>query len=298
MRCSTAGLLAGLAVLTEYPLVVFPICLGAALFVEAWRSKRSGRRWSCLASFIAGGLPAALLLGGYHYLATGSPFRLPYSFEMHEEFAYHRQGWGLPIGWPKLDVVGELLLGRRRGLLWYCPILIVAPVGWVQMIRLKRSGLAAVIAGVFLGVLWINAGFPMWDGGWSAGPRFLLPAIPLLMLPVGVWLAEPLPWKIPSRILQAAFAFVAIGGATWSTALTTAGARVHPGVAEPYRQFVRPAVEQGRFEPSYGQWLVQQFSATKPTGIAVFLAAATMLFVAWLAERRQSRTTVPVAADS
>ena len=49
-----------------------------------------------------------------------------------------------------------------------------------------------------------------WDGGWSWGPRFLLPALPLLAILIAPFFADP-----PQRKLTRALGWALILASTW-----------------------------------------------------------------------------------
>lgn len=169
-----AGVLLGAAVLTEYPAAA--IAGAAVLF--AWR--RRGLRDAMWVA--AGGLPWAVLLGSYHALAFGSPLATGYDFVYRAEFA---EGMAVRygLGMPDPQVALELLFGSFRGLFYLSPVCVLAAWGLARGVMRSphrgRYGAAAVVA-VFFWLL--NAGYYMWDGGASAGPRHMVPALGFLML--------------------------------------------------------------------------------------------------------------------
>ena len=241
-RCSKtaaalAGALAGFAVVLEYPHAVFPLVVLAVLALAMVFDRHSPWDNRCWLAFLAGGIPLALALGYYHWLVTGSPFRVPYTLEVEEGlFGYHKEGYGIPIGWPVPAVIFELLAGARRGLLWHSPVLLAAVPGLWRLARRGETALAAIILCTFLGLFWINAGFPTWHGGWATGPRFLLPAMPLLMLAAGYWLGTSK--GRPGRCLQWLWCGAALGSMVVLLMYTTVGARIPDAVPWPLRQYV------------------------------------------------------------
>src|SRR5262249_2470567 len=48
----------------------------------------------------------------------------------------------------------------------------------------KHPAESALVVGVFLSSLLFFAKYDSWHGGWVVGPRFLLPTLPLLILPL------------------------------------------------------------------------------------------------------------------
>jgi hypothetical protein len=86
---------------------------------------------------------------------------------------------GLPFnvsGGPK-GALG-LLLDRERGLLGYAPVYLLAPVWWGLASREHRA-LLLPIACLFIPM----SMFVTWDAGFSPAARFLVPLMPLVMLP-------------------------------------------------------------------------------------------------------------------
>lgn len=93
-------------------------------------------------------------------------------------------GYGEDLGrWttPWSTGLAGLLLSPGRGLLVYFPAVVLALAGSVVVWR--RAPWAVVWAwGCFLALLLLHARWFGWDGGWCWGPRFLVPALPLLAL--------------------------------------------------------------------------------------------------------------------
>lgn len=166
-----AGGLAGAAVLAEYEagLIV------AALLVYGlvWRGARA-TMW-----FLLGGMPAAIALGLYNWMAFESPLRLSYRYKDDLYAEDHRRGF-FGLEWPELDGLVTTLVGGR-GLLVTAPLLVLAAAGLVPFARRFR-GEAALCGAVGLVFLSLEAGYFLPYGGTSPGPRFFAPALPFLLL--------------------------------------------------------------------------------------------------------------------
>jgi hypothetical protein len=92
-------------------------------------------------------------------------------------------------------------------MLWYSPILLLSPV-LLWATRKKEPLLVATIVGVFIPILLFVASYRHWPGLWSApGPRYLYSCIPLLLLPLGLWLDGH-----PRRRLRKLTAILALAG--------------------------------------------------------------------------------------
>ena len=204
-----AGTLAGLGVLMEYQALIIAI----ALFVYA---ALVVRRKILLTFFLLGGLPWALVLLGYNDAAFGGILQLGYNYEANPDFGAMKTGFfGITLPrWSSLVtiLVGPLGLLRLSVFLWFVPF------GVWQAFRLARwrreCVLCLVIFLVF--VLW-NAGYYLPLGGNSPGPRFLVVALPFLMIPMAF---VPLLPRLLLRTFSAPLAQVLVVGAgLWSVAV-------------------------------------------------------------------------------
>ena len=112
----------------------------------------------------------------------------------------------------------------------------------------RRWALALVSFLVCASVLLVNLSYPEWTGGWSTGPRLLVPLIPFAMIPVAGLLAERGRWR---RALTLVAATLALIGGVEMLLFQGAGARIPNEVldddamrkvalAEPLRDAVWP----------------------------------------------------------
>jgi hypothetical protein len=90
--------------------------------------------------------------------------------------------WAFSIKFIPQGLAG-LLISPGEGLLWYCPCVILSVIAFRQIKtrRLEAWTIATLAAAsVLLHSLWIS-----WNGGWSWGPRLLLPVLPGLVALTG-----------------------------------------------------------------------------------------------------------------
>jgi hypothetical protein len=168
-----AGVAAGIAGLCFY------ICIPAAgvLFIGAWvRSRRNALR------FVLGGIPFGIMLALYHQACFGSP--LVTAVETSSGFTEKGLLFGV-FRLPSLDALWGLTFSEYRGLFFVSPVLLLAFAGGWFMVRRRATRrdaiMIAAIAAIFFFAI---AGFNGWHGGNSFGPRYLIPAIPLLGIPL------------------------------------------------------------------------------------------------------------------
>jgi hypothetical protein len=169
-----AGLLGGMAVPTEYPTAVLVLGLG----VSSWMARR---QMLDALQFCLGGSPALIALLSYNWALTGSPFHFAYSFEDDPAFQYMKTAFG--FGLPSLAAMIALLVGPSRGLLIYAPA--TAALAW-SVRRLPKVWLHPMAIATVAFFVVISA-YKMYWGGWTFGPRYLLPALFLVFYEGLLW---------------------------------------------------------------------------------------------------------------
>ena len=177
---TVAGLTAGWATVTEYPAAPAAVILAIFALCLVWKDGWS-RRWRTAAGIAAGALPCVAILLIYQWTAFGSAFHPSYAYYPAGAFPWMKRGY-LGLTYPHIDVALKLLFSCRRGLLFSGPVIFAAPFGlrwlWKQPATRAAAVAAAAVAAYYL---LFQSSFSAYSG-WSYGPRYLSPGLPLLCL--------------------------------------------------------------------------------------------------------------------
>jgi hypothetical protein len=171
-RAALGGAAAGFAITAEYPTVLIVAVIYATLVVR----RTAIPILACaIVGAIAGVIPALV----YHQLAFGAPWLTGYGLKAHGDFqAIHEQGI-LGISLPTFESMWGILLSARRGVLFYCPVLLLTPLGLRWMVEKRGWRDAGPILTAITAYVLFAAGFVDWPAGWCAAARHLVPIVPL-----------------------------------------------------------------------------------------------------------------------
>jgi hypothetical protein len=165
------GLASGLAFSVEYSLGLVALALG---FLVLTARDRIRRATAYTLGVVAGATPALM----FNVWAFGTPFHFSYE-GWHHPGSKPLPGF-LGLNEPNLKNVLEILFSPGG----IAPILLPAFVGavllWRSGARMEAT-LPLVVAGLFLA---FNSAYALTFGGASPGPRFMIPALPFLAIPL------------------------------------------------------------------------------------------------------------------
>ncbi len=191
MLLAWAGVFAGLAVVVEFPVAI--VAAAAGLYAIA-RPRRLERALAYGAGVAVGLVPLLV----FDTWAFGAPWKLSYTNAVsepgtsgHDVVGANAKGF-FGVTSPHLHAGLELLFSGT-GLLVLTPVWALAVFGLVALWRAGSRAEAGLVAGIAAGFLLYNAAYWLPFGGFFAGPRFLVPLLPFLAVPVAAaWRALPL----------------------------------------------------------------------------------------------------------
>lgn len=241
------GLGAGAAPFAEYPaaLVAAAAVGGALVLAPSWEA-----RSELMVLLLLGGAAPFLLGLWAHQTMWGSPWRTGYGFLENRSYVeVHGQGF-FGVQAPKLEAFAGSMFSPETGLFFFSPVLLVGLAALTSRCiagRRQRVGslpLSVAVTGLvafLLEVLFIS-GHRGWRGGWTLGPRYIIPVAPVL----GVWVVEALGRPRMRR-------FIAATGAL-SVVTTGFAAALYPHLSDVYTNPLKTFVVASylRGEAAYG----------------------------------------------
>ncbi len=171
VRAIAAGVLGGLAATNDYPTIL--LIPGLLLYCRMKAPR-------LVPVFLVGALAALSLLPIYHYTLF-SEFSPPHKY--HNMRDTHQQGLFLGVGTFTPEAFPGTTVGPSRGLFVISPVLVVAVV-LLRRLHRQHPAEAVLVVAVVLVLFLFQTSFIDWKGGNSFGPRYLVPAIPFLVLPL------------------------------------------------------------------------------------------------------------------
>jgi hypothetical protein len=195
-----SGVFLAFSVVTEYPAALTAGIVFLYLGYRLYQNQNIAR----LGWVVGSGLLVAAGWMLYNNAIFGGPLKLGYEFS---ELWTDQHGTGfMSLTIPHWSAVWGITFSPFRGLFFYSPVLLLALPGFYFWWRSGLYRLEWVVALLSSSVIFLfNAASIMWWGGFAIGPRYLLPALPFMALPLAFTLK-----KISgSRVMTSAFALLA-----------------------------------------------------------------------------------------
>ncbi|HWC27932.1 MAG TPA: hypothetical protein VG474_15180 [Solirubrobacteraceae bacterium] len=88
---------------------------------------------------------------------------------------------------PLLEGAGGLLLSPEKSVVLFAPAIVLVPVAIASLWR-RRPAVAALLLALFAATFVLAATWHSWQGGWSWGPRLLIPGVAVVLVALGPWI--------------------------------------------------------------------------------------------------------------
>jgi hypothetical protein len=101
-------------------------------------------------------------------------------------------GFGGPLDFGGNPLIGAygLLLSPGRGILWFAPPVLAAVLAW-RHLRGRSHDVRAAFTTMVMVWFAVHCFWKDWDAGWGWGPRYLMPVLPLVLVPLAAAWAAP-----------------------------------------------------------------------------------------------------------
>jgi hypothetical protein len=278
-KLALAGLLLGAASFTDYlaTLLIFPMTLFVYFSSKGRRSAQKSNvslGFPLLISIFLVSGPCLVFL--YNYYNFGGPFIFPeefYKFASPNERSLGGLAMRFHLGYIGYAALYNLV-SPYRGLLIFSPVLVLGLYGLYKILGSKdfrQDGLLFV--SFFLTIFISYSAWSDWSGGASYGPRFIVPSLPYLVIPITVVL-ENSRKKISQAIFYALFC-----GSSFTCGMGAMVNSTPPVVFPPpildyqLASYILPKLSDGKV----GMWWLERIGAISNTGID--LAAVSFVLV-------------------
>lgn len=286
LRGGLLGLILGATVIVEYPAFLGVVVLFGWFVVRCVRACA----WRPLGSAIAGALLLAVGLMVYNASLFGGA--LNFGYEYSELWVQQHSTGFMSLGVPSMDALWGITFGVFRGLFVLAPWLLLAIPGSILWFRSGRYRTQFWVSQSIVMLFFLfNGSSAMWWGGFAVGPRYILPALPLMVIPA-LFSAERWIRTIPGRFLlglSGAWSLIA----TWGLTLAD---QAFPSdtIANPLVDYALPHWLQGDVARNLGHLMgLEGVSSLVP--LIVLLLALTTSWM-WLQARRTDTGLLPVEA--
>jgi hypothetical protein len=279
------GTLLGWAVITEY--TTAPAAAGIGCYV-LWvtRRHRTGHGAQAWLTVLAGAaLPLGLQLLN-NALCFGSPWTNAYHHFARPDIQAGMRHAMVGIGWPRLEVLYYLTVHPVRGLFIQSPVLLAAVAGYAWLLRDVRWRAEGCLSlGLLSAFLLMNAGFVWWTGGASFGPRYLIPMLPFLCLPLAALPRRAFPAVLVLGLISMAqmLMVTAANPLIWNKTIRNFERGLGPSAlpwhgVSPIYDHALPALRAGYVQPNLGTYAgLVDWASLVPLGI-VLLGAGGWLW--------------------
>lgn len=255
------GALGGLAFLNDYVVMLAVAVLGVATLLPRYQ-------WRQALGFGLGLSPSLFAWMIYNWICFDHPLQTGFMYHALPMYGNAYQSGFLGVQRIDPSSVLGMLFSPARGMCFMSPVLALAPIGWWRQFRAGTFRADAICSAVVAGVLFLFAMTTIdWRGGWGIGTRYLVPAVPFLMVGIAGAIRE-LKANDPLSIVFGGFAVVGIV----LTAMASMTVPLFPqDFDNPFYTLVWPLVRDGFIAPHMGTNLAGPWFGLVPYILGVLL---------------------------
>jgi hypothetical protein len=273
----SVGGLMGVSVITEYP----SILMVGILMLYILNIVRQEHDWGLAGWAALSGGVIALAWMTYNTAVFGGPLNLGYS--QSELWTDQHETGFMSLTLPYWEAAWGITFGAFRGLFILSPWLLLFFPGLCLWRQSKKYPLEywVVLASV-VGIFLFNASSIMWWGGFAVGPRYMLPMLPFMVLPVA-FVIERWENKAWFRLILA-FLLIWSFLATWGLTLADQ-AFPSDSIRNPLLEYALPNWLEGNIARNWGTIAgIPGLWSLVPLLVLLFLLSALV----WVTIRRSS----------
>ena len=169
-----AGFCAGWAFISDYPAGIIMVALSLYAFFAIPQKQ--------MIYWFAGLCLPLGLLAYYHFSCFGSILSNGYQYHV----TFNHQSGFMGINLPELSALWGISFSPYRGLFYQAPVLLfIFPGVYFFGGQKKLRPEFYLCTAIVLGFLCFNSGYMYWDGIGSTGARFMIPALPFMVIILG-----------------------------------------------------------------------------------------------------------------
>ena len=274
-RYLLTGFFSGAAMLCEFPLGITLILWPVFILLQTRKITNS-------IHFILGSLPFLIALFIYNFYFTGSPFDMLYNHEALDN--YNASGTIIGFSIPSFTNMFLLLLSPFRGLFLYAIPCLLVLIIWGKSMKFNFKNILTYIynsaaAWYCIATVLLLSSHLVWYGGWSFGPRHLIPLCLLLLYKMPFYLKyfpEYVKWFLSVTFIGLLLTF---------SAKVTLLYSINADFKNPIFELILPAIQNASFNENNLLTLI--FGLNSTLAALVFLTISTVLLI-WLLFTRQA----------
>lgn len=273
LRLLAIGFLLGYAMISEYPVAL----VAGVIFLYTIFQLTGRSRWYSIGWVV---LPGLVLLGAwmvYNKALFGSPLSFGYDYSAAWTVQHHT-GF-MSLTYPHWAAIWGITFSPYRGLFLLSPFLLLLFPGMIAWWRSKEHRAEwVVVVAVTLSMVLFDTSSIMWWGGFAIGPRYILPAIPFGVLPIGIFLKN-YSGKLWVRLMT-------LGALLWSFGLTwmmSLAGQAFPSdvIQNPITAYALPAWQAGNIARNFGTLLgLKGLLSLIPFGLLIAVAVTAWMIIA------------------